>query len=93
MSRIVEDLKKARQEKGLKQSAVGEQLGLPQSHVSKIEQGGTDPRLSTVTQMARLLDQELMLVPRELVPAIRSIIRGQDIEGPAWKIDEEEDDL
>ena len=91
MSRILEDLKIARQAKGLKQTALGEKLGLPHSHVSKIEQGGTDPRLSTVTEMARLLDQELILVPRQLVPAIRSIIRGDDIEGPTWKIDEEED--
>lgn len=84
------ELKTARQEKGLKQSALGEKLGLPQSHISKIEQGGTDPRLSTVTEMARLLDHELVLVPRQLLPAIRSIIRGQDIDGPAWKIDEEQ---
>lgn len=90
MSRILAELKTARQEKGLKQSALGEKLGLPQSHISKIEQGGTDPRLSTVTEMARLLDHELVLVPRQLLPAIRSIIRGQDIDGPAWKIDEEQ---
>lgn len=91
MSRILEELKAARQEKGLKQSALGEKLGLPQSHISKIEQGGTDPRLSTVTEMARLLDQELILVPRQLLPVIRAILRGEDSEGPIWKIDEELD--
>lgn len=91
MSRILEELKAARQEKGLKQSALGEKLGLPQSHISKIEQGGTDPRLSTVTEMARLLDQELILVPRQLLPVIRALLRGEDSEGPIWKIDEELD--
>lgn len=91
MSRILEELKAARQEKGLKQATLGEKLGLPQSHISKIEKGGTDPRLSTVTELARLLDHELVLVPRQLLPAIRAIIRGQDIDGPAWKIDEEQD--
>lgn len=91
MSRILEELKAARQTKGLKQSSLGEKLGLPQSHVSKIEQGGTDPRLSTVTEMARLLDHELILIPRQLVPAIRAIISGQDTESSAWKPDEEHD--
>ena len=42
---------------------IGRKLGLPQSHISRIEQGLTDPRLSTITDMARLLDQELVLVP------------------------------
>lgn len=91
MGYILKELKTARQEKGLKQSALGEKLGLPQSHISKIEQGGTDPRLSTVTEMARLLDQELILVPRQLLPVIRAILRGEDSEGPIWKIDEELD--
>jgi transcriptional regulator with XRE-family HTH domain len=91
MNRILEELKAERQIKGLKQSSLGEKLGLPQSHVSKIEQGGTDPRLSTVTEMARLLDHELVLVPRQLVPAIRAIISGQDTESSAWQPDEEHD--
>ncbi len=90
MSRILEELKRARYAKGLKQTALGKKLGLPQSHISKIEQGGTDPRLSTVTEMARLLDHELFLVPRQLMPAVRAIILGQDMDGPTWKIDEEE---
>lgn len=91
MNRIIEGLKAARIAKDWKQSSLGEKLGLPQSHVSRIEQGSTDARLSTITEMARLLDQELLLVPRQLVPAIRLIIRGQDMEGPTWKTDEEED--
>lgn len=91
MSRILEELKTARQTKRLKQSSLGKKLGLPQSHISKIEQGGTDPRLSTVTEMAWLLDYELVLVPRQLVPAIRTIISGQDMEASAWKVDEEQD--
>ena len=91
MSRILEELKTARQSKGLNQSSLGKKLGLPQSHVSKIEQGVTDPRLSTVTEMSRLLDHELILIPRQLVPAIRAIISGQSTESSAWKPDEEQD--
>jgi len=66
-------------------------MGLPQSHISKIEQGATDPRLSTVTDMARLLDQELVLVPRELLPVIKSLINGEDAHKPMWSLDEEEE--
>lgn len=81
-------MKIARQEKGLKQSELGNKLGLPQSHISKIERGETDPRLSTVVDMARIVDRELILVPRRLAPAIRSMIEGGHDQEPMWKPDE-----
>lgn len=77
MDTIIEQLKSARQAMDLTQSEVGQKLGLPQSHVSKIEQGVTDPRLSTVTDMARVLDQELVLVPRQLLPQLRTLVHGK----------------
>jgi len=92
MNEIIKALKSARLEKKLKQSELGSKLGLPQSHISKIEQGVTDPRLSTVTDMARVLDQELVLVPRTMLRAIKAIIRGEDEPTPMWQLDEEEED-
>ncbi len=92
MSEIIKALKSARLEKKLKQSELGSKLGLPQSHISKIEQGATDPRLSTVTDMARLLDQELVLVPRAMLPAIGAIVRGGGEQTPMWRLDEDEED-
>jgi len=88
MNSILKQLKIARQEKGLKQSEFGNKLGLPQSHISKIERGETDPRLSTVVDMARIVDRELILVPRRLAPAIRSMIEGGHDQEPIWKPDE-----
>lgn len=88
MNSILKQLKIARQEKGLKQSEFGNKLGLPQSHISKIERGKTDPRLSTVVDMARIVDRELILVPRRLVPAIRPMIEGGHDQEPMWKPDE-----
>ncbi len=88
MTSILKQLKIARQEKGLKQSEFGNKLGLPQSHISKIERGETDPRLSTVVDMARIVDRELILVPRRLAPAIRSMIEGGHDQEPMWKPDE-----
>ncbi|MEE9397862.1 MAG: helix-turn-helix transcriptional regulator [Methylococcales bacterium] len=92
MSEITKALKSARNEKKLKQSELGSKLGLPQSHISKIEQGVTDPRLSTVADMARVLDQELVLVPRAMLRVIQAIIRGEDEPTPMWQLDEEEGD-
>ena len=89
MSTIIEQLKTTRQALGMKQSELGKKLGLPQSHVSKIEQGATDLRLSTVANMARVMDQELMLIPRQLVPHIASLLRGEDARERRWQPDEE----
>ncbi|MBW2592065.1 MAG: helix-turn-helix transcriptional regulator [Deltaproteobacteria bacterium] len=89
MNSILKQIKIARQEKGLKQSEFGNKLGLPQSHISRIERGETDPRLSTVIDMARIVDRELILVPRRLAPAIRPMIEGGHDQEPMWKPDEE----
>ena len=85
---IIQQLKIARQTCGMKQSELGKKLGLPQSHVSKIEQDTTDPRLSTVSDMARILDQELVLIPRQLLPHVTSLLRGETQER-RWQPDEE----
>ncbi len=70
------------------QSTLGEKLGLPQSHVSKIEQEANDPRLSTVTDMARVLDQELVLIPRQMVSVVRALLNGQGEEERRFQPDE-----
>ena len=90
MNDVIKALKDARLDKKLKQSELGSKLGLPQSHISKIEQGTTDPRLSTVTDMARLLDLELMLIPRSMLPAISALIEGGEAQKPRWTTDEDE---
>lgn len=91
MSHIIEQLKLARHQQGMKQSELGEKLGLPQSHVSKIEQGANDPRLSTVTDMARVLNQELVLIPRQMVSAVRAFLTGEREDERRFQIDERDD--
>ncbi|MBP7759747.1 MAG: helix-turn-helix transcriptional regulator [Alphaproteobacteria bacterium] len=91
MSQIIQQLKSARQKLGLKQSELGDKLGLPQSHVSKIEQAANDPRLSTVTDMARVLDQELVLIPRQMVAAVRAFLKGEGDEERRFQPDEGEE--
>jgi transcriptional regulator with XRE-family HTH domain len=73
---IASTLKNARRAKGLTQRGLGKSAAVPQSHVSKIENGAVDLRVSSLVELARVLDLELMLVPRKSVPAVQSIISG-----------------
>jgi predicted transcriptional regulator len=93
MSNIIEQLKSIRRSQGVKQSELGEKLGLPQSHVSKIERGTNDPRLSTVTDMARMLDQEIMLIPRQMMPHICALLRGNEEQDRRFQPNESDDIL
>ena len=75
ISHIATQLATARRAKKLSQQALGRKTGLPQSHISKIERGKVDVGLATLIQMLRVLDLEIMLIPRQLVPAVQSIQR------------------
>jgi transcriptional regulator with XRE-family HTH domain len=73
---IAKTLKNARKTKGLSQRAVGKLAGVPQSHISNIEKGTVDLRVSSLIELARALDLELTLVPRKSVSAVHSIVRS-----------------
>ena len=70
-------------------------LGLPQMHISGIETGKVAPRFDTMLDLVRVLDHDLLLVPRDLVPVVQSLTRDRrDIaedEGPLYRPDEEEE--
>lgn len=90
---IAKELRAARKAKGLTQAELGAKMGLPQSHISQIESGKTDLRLSSLLEMARLLDLEPILVPRLLAPAVRAMISGKgEALQPAWGPDPEDAD-
>lgn len=73
---IAQELKAARNKKGLSQRKLGAKVGIPQSHISKIENGAVDLKTSSLIELARALDLELMLVPRALIPAVQGLQRG-----------------
>lgn len=73
---IIGALKAAREAKGLSQRDLSAKIGVPQSHISKIESGGSDLKLSSLVELARALDLELALVPRKLMPAVEGIIKS-----------------
>lgn len=70
---LSKSLQRRRRALRLTQRAVAEQSGMLQTNYSKIEQGKTDPRVSTLQDIARSLSLELMLVPVELVDTVNAL--------------------
>ena len=76
---IARTLKSAREARGLSQRALSAKAGMPQSHISKIEKGAVDLRVSSLVELARALDLELELVARKTLPAVHAIVgRGNE---------------
>lgn len=95
---ILEALREARARKGFSQRELSARSGVPQSHISKIEAGGVDLRMSSLIALARVLDLELFLAPKKSMPAIKSITRsavgGDELEAvsPAYSLDGDGDE-
>lgn len=70
-----QELKAARLKRGWSQLEFGRRVGLPQAHVSGIETGRIVPHVDTLLDLVRVLDRDLVLVPRALVPAVQALIR------------------
>lgn len=92
MKDIAHIIRNARKAKRMTQGELGQKTGLPQSHISQIESGNIDIRLSSLQEITKLLDLELMFVPRHFKPAIQGIIDSEQgiSQKPAWRADEEE---
>jgi transcriptional regulator with XRE-family HTH domain len=69
------ELKEARVSRSWSQRELGSRLGLPQMHISGIESGKIVPRYDTLLELVRILDRDLLMVSRALVPAIQALIR------------------
>jgi HTH-type transcriptional regulator / antitoxin HipB len=91
----------ARRQRGWSQAELGQRVGLPQTHISGIETGKIVPRFDTLLDLVRVLDHDLLLVPRELVPVVQSLTRDhrnrhahavdEEDERPLYAPDEEEE--
>ena len=73
---IAAGIRRARIAKALTQKELGQRVGLPQSHISKIEKGTVDLKLSSLVEIARALDLEITLVPRKALPAVEGAVRA-----------------
>jgi len=91
---IRERIKGARVGRGWGQRELGTEVGLPQPHISAVETGRTVPRFDTLLDIVRVLDLDLLLVPRSLVPAVQSLIRsqkkGESVEKSLYAADDED---
>ncbi|MEQ8694470.1 MAG: helix-turn-helix transcriptional regulator [Gammaproteobacteria bacterium] len=73
---IAETLRSAREARGLSQRQLSATSGVPQGHISKIENGTVDLRFSSLVELARALELELALVPKKSLPAVKAIVRS-----------------
>lgn len=80
----------ARRQRGWSQAKLGEQVGLPQMHISGIETGKVVPRFDTLLDLVRVLAYDLLLVPRELVPVVQALTRDRSSQ-PARVLSEDEE--
>lgn len=86
-------LRAGRESKGLTQKALADNLGLRQRQISDLERAAMDPRFSTVQDVARALDLEVVLVPRHLVSALEGLQRRErGSSTPMYALREDEDD-
>lgn len=69
----------ARERLGLSQAELARRLGVSGANLSRIEHGA-DLRVSTLLDVARALQLEPMLVPKEHVPSVRALL--DDLQRP-----------
>lgn len=92
---LSEVLREARQRKQLSQQGLARKLGLRQRQISDLERATTDSRLSTIQNVARALDLELMLIPRHLIAAVEALQRAGTAAAkrPLYALDDETEDV
>jgi transcriptional regulator with XRE-family HTH domain len=73
------NLRRARAAKGWSQRDLSAKVGLTQAHVSRIERGEVDLRLSTFVELARVLDLDVVLTPRNAISAVQALIREAEV--------------
>lgn len=57
--KLGENLKRIRTEKGISQGDIMRTLGMPKSFISNIENGKTNPTLSTIAKLAKALSVKI----------------------------------
>ena len=92
-------LKELREKRDWSQRDLAGRLGLTQTHISGIESGKIVPRYDTLLELVRILDHDLLMVPRALVPVVQSLVRdhaqpepGEGDERPLYATENEEED-
>jgi len=77
---LIGSLREAREMAGISQRDLSARSGLTQSHISQIERGTLEPGLSSLIDLSRALNLELVLVPKKLLPAVNGILQTSDVD-------------
>jgi transcriptional regulator with XRE-family HTH domain len=74
---LVRQLQALRRAKGMSQAELGTLVGIPQSYISRLESRDVDLQLSTLIEIARALEMEVVLKPRHApASADQEALRG-----------------
>lgn len=90
---LVLTLRQARKKAGLNQRMLAKKIGVPQSHISKIESGKIKPTITSIIAIGRVLGFEIMAVPKQYVAAVKSLSQNnnQQKQQPAYSLDDEDE--
>ncbi|GAA4187025.1 helix-turn-helix domain-containing protein [Shinella granuli] len=78
---ITQQIRAVREARNMSQRELSARSGLTQSHISQIERGTMEPGLSSLVDVARALDLEIVLAPKKLMPAIGNILGSASVTG------------
>ena len=92
MSTFHQQLKTRRKALRLRQLDLGLRLGMPRQQYQHLEAQG-NPRLDTLELLAKGLNSEVMLIPREKAVAVQAVLEGKigtgsESHAPFYGIDE-----
>jgi transcriptional regulator with XRE-family HTH domain len=66
---LVTTLTAVRKSRQMTQAELAQRAGLSRMTIQRLESNGLDPRLSTLQEMARVLDYQFVAIPTELADA------------------------
>ena len=75
MKSLLNQLKKRRIKLGLKQHDMLLRVGISRQQYQRLESKG-NPRLETLELIAKGLNSEILLIPREKLPAVKAVLEG-----------------
>ncbi|MBM3610079.1 MAG: helix-turn-helix transcriptional regulator [Alphaproteobacteria bacterium] len=73
---IIESLKQQRTHLKMSQKDISRQTNIPQAQISKIENNQTDLRLSSLIHIGNALGLQLIFIPKQTFPAIKSMLKS-----------------
>ena len=80
ISSLLEQLKNRRLALGLKQSDMMLRVGVSRQQYQRLESKG-NPRLDTLELLAKGLNSQLMLIPKEKLAAVRAVLEREATDG------------